>query len=61
MDFTMLGPEASQTLETLRRVGEDFSEGVMGPATLMFVAKGSQSIFQPLVWDEMRLGPCAAR
>ena len=56
MDFTMLGPEASQTLETLRRVGERFSEGIMGPATLMFVAKGSkESIFQPVVWDDMRL------
>lgn len=54
MDFAMLGPEDSQTLETLNRVGKDFSEGIMGPTTLMFVASSpGASILQPAVWDSM--------
>jgi len=56
MDFAMLGPEDSQTLETLNRVGKDFSEGIMGPTTLMFVASSpGDSILQPEVWDSMTL------
>ncbi|CAJ1355581.1 unnamed protein product [Effrenium voratum] len=60
MDFTLLGPESSQTLETLDRVGKDFSKGIMGPTTVMFVARGQPGnvprghIFQPEVWNGMR-------
>lgn len=60
MDFALLGPEGSQTLETLDRIGQDFSKGIMGPTTVMFVARGVDSlqaergaIYMPEVWKSM--------
>ncbi|CAE7220628.1 unnamed protein product, partial [Symbiodinium sp. CCMP2456] len=46
--------------ETLDRIGQDFSKGIMGPTTVMFVARGVDSfqaergaIYLPEVWKSM--------
>lgn len=43
-DFALCGPDGSETMQTLSRVGAQFSAGFLGPTTLLFLAKPSATI-----------------
>eukprot|EP00930_Biecheleria_cincta_P056748 TRINITY_DN42808_c0_g1_i1.p1 TRINITY_DN42808_c0_g1~~TRINITY_DN42808_c0_g1_i1.p1 ORF type:complete len:873 (-),score=128.63 TRINITY_DN42808_c0_g1_i1:125-2743(-) len=55
-DFALCGPDGSETMQTLSRVGAQFSAGFIGPTTLLFMAKPSAttaagtSMFDGSLW-----------